>query len=114
MKNNSLLRNAVKGALGGFGTANSRCDRDDCNGIAAWRVGARVWARGSEHRDDNCVHLRFPLVCCDACKETTTAADIVDHPGWAKIEKALRMRGKATPDRSSLKMAFEPLAMARA
>ncbi len=110
------IREAVHSSLKGNGRDVQRllCSRGDCVGHARWRVHARVWARGVEHRVDNYVELTFPLVVCDQCKSTTTVPDIVDNHGWRQIVHAVKMRHKAKPDRSSLWLYFQPvLPMAR-
>ncbi len=98
----------------GFGVEQAICNRTDCGGIAAWRIGAKVWARGTPHFSDNCVVVRFPLLVCDPCKDKTKIDDMVDDQGWRKIVKSVRKSGKPAPERSSLVLDFAPLLMGRA
>ena len=115
-KMNNVLRGAVSVALGlpGFHVTEALCSRDTCFGIAEWRVGARVWARKTAHRQNNYVSFRFPLNVCDSCKAKVVLADIIDNRGWGKIARSLRAHGFANPDRASLQMEFEPLLMGAA
>jgi len=107
------VRTGVKQVLG-FGLEGALCNRADCHGIAAWRIGAAVWASGTEHLADNCVRLQFPLFVCDRCKEKTTIDDIVNAAGWRQIRRHVMSQGKAAPDRSTLKIEFLPVLMGRA
>ena len=108
---NQAVQAAVRQSLKGNGHDVQRllCSRPGCVGTARWRVHARVWPRGAEHRSDNYVAVRFPLVVCDGCKETTTVADIVDNNGWRQIVQVVKLRHKAKPDRSSLWLYFQPV-----
>ena len=108
---NQAVQEAVRKSLNGNGYDVQRllCSRSSCVGTAMWRVHARVWARGAEHRPDNYFELKFPLVVCDECKASTKVADIVDNKGWRQIMQAVKMRHKARPDRSSIWLYFQPL-----
>lgn len=74
----------------------------------------RVWTRKTEHRQDNYVGVRFPLTVCDSCKAKITVLDLMDNRGWRQIVKKLRARGHTDPDRTSLQLDFEPIAMGTA
>ena len=110
---NQVLRRAVTAALG-FDVNAALCSRSNCGGIAAWTVDARVWARKTEHRHNNYVSLRFPLTVCDSCKAKSCVPWIIDNRGWRQIVKALRSKGMADPDRTSLQLEFEQLPMGTA
>ena len=114
-----IVRRAVTVALGPqvvplFDVAEALCSRSQCGGIAAWSVGARVWRRKTERRQDNYVSVRFPLTVCDWCKEKIIMPDIIDNQGWQQIVKELRAQGWADPDRTSLQFEFEQLAVGTA
>ena len=116
---NQIVRKAVTLALGPrvvplFDVAEALCSRSNCGGIAAWSVGARVWARKTEPGEDNYVSLRFPLTVCDLCKATIDIHSIIDNRGWRRIVKTLQEHGMADPDRTSLQLEFEPLPMGTA
>lgn len=87
--------------------------RAGCDGVATSRVGAWVWALNAPHLPNNCVRIKFNLWVCDGCRGTTVIEEVVDDPGWIRICKSVRKQGKATPDRRSLKIMFDPLLLAR-
>ncbi len=105
------VREAVHRAIhgNGYDIQMLMCSRANCVGAAMWRVHALVWSRGTERRQDNSVDLKFPLVVCDACKESITPADLVDNNSWRHIIRAVRFKSKLKPDRSSLTLTFQPL-----
>jgi len=108
---NQAVRQAVHHAITGNGhdTRGILCSRGSCINIAEFRIGATVWARGAEHLSTNGLDLKFPLAVCRSCKEKTEVANLVDNKGWRQIVQAVRARGAADPDRTSITLTFERL-----
>lgn len=96
-----------------LGPLDKTCNRNGCGEPSKWQIALVFFAAGHTQAHQGLV-AEMGLALCDVHGKAATAADFLTDEGFAQVCHAMRMIGKAAPERALTKVKLLPILMGRA